>query len=251
MAHWNGSSWSSIGPSVFGAGTSIYAIAVDHGTVIAAGFFNNAGGQARMDGIAAFTDGSWTNVGTSANGANGPVSLNTLMLSLRVVGAKLYLGGLDSAIGDAAMNGYAASFRLRQPDAQIATTAAFVGNGIYNTTGMQQARSRTVHRNQTGTFSIKVGNDGLGVDSFTVRGPGSNGRFTVRYFRGPTDITAQVLAGTYTIANLAVGGNRTLTLRVKVAAGAPVGSNRSFLITATSTGGGAPKDAVKATVIAS
>ena len=251
VAHWNGSSWSPIGPSVFGAGTSIYALAEDHGTVIAAGYFNNAGGQARMDGIAAFTDGAWTNVGTSANGANGPVSLNTLMLSLRVVGARLYLGGLDTSIGDAVRNAHVASFRLRQPDAQIATTAAFVGNGIYNTTGNNQARSRTVHRNQTGTFSVQIGNDGLGVDSYTVRGTGSNSRFTVSYFRGATNITAQVLAGTYPIANLAAGVNRTLTVRVKVAAGAPVGSSRSFLITATSTGAGAPKDAVKATVIAS
>ncbi len=251
VAHWNGSSWSSVGPSVFGVGTSIYALAVDGGTVIAAGFFNNAGGQARMDGIAAFRDGSWTNVGTSANGANGPVSLNTLMTSLRVVGSRLYLGGLDSSIGDATMNGYAASFRLRQPDAQIASTAAFVGNGIYNTTGAQQARSRTVHRNQSGTFSVKIGNDGLGVDSSTVRGAGSNARFTVSYFSGNTNITAQVVAGTYPIADLAAGGNRTLTVKVRVAAGTPVGTSRSFLVTATSTGAGAPKDAVKATVIAS
>ena len=251
VAHWNGSTWTALGPSTFGVGTNIYALATDGSTVFAAGFFNDAGGQARMDGVAAFVDGSWTNVGTSANGTNGPVSLNTLMTSLRVVGARVYLGGLDSSIGDGAMNQYVASFRLRQPDAQIASTAAFAGNGIYNATGAQQARSRTVHRNQAGTFSVKVGNDGLDVDSFTVRGAGSNSRFTVTYFRGATNITAQVVAGTYAIADLAAGGSRTLTVKVRVAGSTPVGTSRSFLVTATSTGTGAPKDAVKATVTAS
>jgi len=249
VARWNGSSWSSVGPSFFGAGgTSLYAVAVDGSTVIAAGYFNNAGGQARADGIAAYVGGSWTNVGTSADGTNGPVSLNTLMLSLRVVGAKLYLGGLDAAIGGSTMNEYVASFKLRQPDAQIATTAGFVGNDIYNTTGSQQTRSLTVRRTKTGTFSVKIANDGLGADSFKVKGTGSARGLSVTYLAGATNVTARVVAGTYGISNLARGGSRTLTMKVKVAKGATVRSSRSLLVAATSSGGGSPKDAVKAVV---
>ena len=61
------------------------------------------------------------------------------------------------------MNGYAASYRFRQPDGQIKTgTGAFVGNNIYNTTGKKQTKGLTVHRNQMGTFSIQFSNDGFG-----------------------------------------------------------------------------------------
>src|SRR5262249_55431488 len=134
-------------------------------------------------------------------------------------------------------------------DAQVGTTAGFVGDNIYNATGSQQSRSLTVHRTKTGTFSVKIANDGgLGADSFKVKGTGSGGGLAITYLAGATNVTAQVVAGTYAISNLAPGGSKTLTMKVKVASGAKVGSSRSFLVTATSSGGGSPKDAVKAVV---
>ena len=217
-----------------------------------AGYFNNTGGLAKLDGIAAYNGSSWINVGTSASGTDGPVSLNTQMNALRLVGNKLYLGGHDSSIGDSAMNGYMAWYRIRQPDGQIAVgTGAFVGNNVYNTNATHQTKSLTVQRTHTGTFSIKISNDGLSSDSFTVKGAGISGAFTPTYFNGAVDITPQVVAGTYAINNLAAGASKTLTLKVKVGSGAAVGSSKSFLVTTTSTGRGTPKDAVKATVKAS
>jgi hypothetical protein len=252
VAHWNGSSWSSLGSSIDAGGMAVYSVLVDRGTVVIAGYFNNAGGLAKADGIAAYNGSTWTNVGTNASGTDGPVSLNTQMNALRVVGNKLYLGGHDSSIGDSTMNGYAAWYRVRQPDGQIAVgTGPFVGNNIYNTNGNMQVKSQTVHRTMTGTFSIKISNDGLGSDSFTVKGGGTSGAFTATYLNGAVDITAQVVAGTYAVNNLAAGASKTLTLKVKVGSGAAVGSSKAFLVTTTSTGGGTPKDAVKAAVTAS
>ena len=75
VAHWNGATWSALGSaSAFGdGGNSVYALAVNQGAVFAAGFFNNADGNAKIDGVGAFVDGAWSNVGTDAAGANGPV----------------------------------------------------------------------------------------------------------------------------------------------------------------------------------
>lgn len=251
VARWDGSSWSALGgASAFGdVATSVYALTVDQSTVFAAGYFNNADGNAKIDGVGAFTDGSWTNVGTNGDGTNGPVPLNTLMTTLRVVGSKLYLGGLASSIGGSTKNGYAAWYRLRQPDAQIAVAGGrFVGNGVYNTSGQKQERLQTVHPGKTASFSVKVTNDGLAADSVSLKGTGSAGDYQVTYLAGATNISAQVVAGTYVLDNLARGASRTITMKVKVAGTAALGHSRSFLVTATSSGAGLPKDTVRATV---
>jgi hypothetical protein len=229
---------------------TVFGIWADHGSVVASGYFNNAGGNSRADGIAVYNGIGWYNVGTSANGADGPVSLNTTMFCVRVLGSKLYLGGLDSSIADNTMLGFAASFRFRQPDLLITTTSSYIGNDIYNTTGKGQTKSLTVHRTQTGTFTVEFVNDGLATDTYKVKGPGSSGAFSVKYFAGATDVTAQVVAGTYSLT-MAPPDFRYLTIKVTVGAGATVGSFKSFLLTATSQGGGLAKDAVKAKVTAS
>ena len=251
---WNGATWSALGStSEFGdGGNLIYGLAVDNNVVFATGYFNNAGGNAKQDGIAAWYGNQWLNVGTNAAGTDGPVSLNTLMTSVAVVGSKLYLGGLDSSIADNTQAGYVASFRLRQPDAQIKTTTTFAGNNIYNTTGANQTRTRTIHRGQSGTFTIKISNDGGPAgDGFTLKGPGLGGGFTVHYLDGTTDVTAQVVAGTYTVLPIPATTSKTITLKVTVGSGVAVGASHSWLVLATSTGSGTPKDAVKAIAKAS
>jgi len=251
VALYDGSDWVSLGStSAFGeGGNSVYALAVDQATVFAAGYFNNAAGNAKIDGIGAFRGGAWANVGSDGTGANGPVPLNTLMTSLRVVGHQLFLGGLASVIGGSTRNGYASWFRLRQPDGQIAVGAgALVGNGVYNTTGKGQTRQLTVHRTKTGTFTIKITNDGFAADTATLKGPGSTGAFKVTYLSGTTNITASVVAGIYSTGLVGPGASRTIKLKVKVMSGASVGAKRSLLVSATSTGAGTPKDTVKATV---
>jgi hypothetical protein len=252
VARFNGSAWSGLGSSsLLGDGSApiVYAIHVDGSTVFVAGGFLDAGGNARMDGIAAFSGGTWKNVGTNGDGTNGPASGQER--ALEVVGNKLFLGGLDSSIGGGSLNEGVASFRVRQPDEQVATTGSFIGNNVYNTTGASQTISRTVHRGQVGAFSIKVGNDGFATDGIKVHGPGSATGYTVHYLFGTTDITAQVVAGTYTLAGLPAGSTRTITLKVTVANGVSIGATHAWLITATSSGPGAAKDAVKATVKAS
>ncbi len=254
VARFDGANWSAVGSSsVFGeaAATRLDAIVIDSGIIFVAGYFTNAGGNALLDGIAAFTGSGWTNVGTSADGTNGPVPLNSQLLALRMVSGKLYAGGLVASIGGGSLAAFAASYRVHQPDAQIATTGAFVGNNVYNATGASQTLSLTVHRSSTGTFKLKFANDGFALNSFSIKGPGSAGGFTATYLAGTTDVTAQVVAGTYSVG-VARGGAATLTLKIKVGAGVTVGTSRSWVVTQTFSGGGATiRDAVKAVVKAS
>jgi hypothetical protein len=88
----------------------------------------------------------------------------------------------------------------------------------------------------------------LFADTITVKGAGSSGPFKVKYFSGTTDNTASVVAGVYSIDTLGPAASRIIKLEVTVSPSATVGAVRSVLVTATSTGAGKPKDAVKARV---
>jgi hypothetical protein len=219
--------------------------------VFTVGGFSNAGGQTRVDGIAAFNGSSWTNVGTNAAGTDGPVTgPNPLLQDLEMVGSRLYVGGLDQDIGGGLLNDAIAFYRIRQPDGEIRGSGAFVGGGRYNTTGTGQGRSLTVDRGSTGIFTLRFGNDGFATDSMTIKGPGSAGGFTATYLDGTTNITGQMVAGTYAINGLAAGARKSITLKVRPATSVATNTTRSWLVVATSSGAGHARDAVKATVTA-
>jgi hypothetical protein len=174
------------------------------------------------------------------------------LLDLVIVGSRLYVCGIDAFIGGGPQANFAAFFRLRQPDGLIKTNSTgFAGNGVYNGSGADQTRSLRVRRGATGEFTIRITNDGFHGDGFTLEGPGSGGGFTARYFAGSTNITSQVVAGTYQVPSIAPGQSRTIELRVTVGNGVADDARRSWQVQARSTGAGSPKDVVKATVIAS
>ena len=180
----------------------------------------NGGGMARLDGIAAFTGTTWKNVGTSADGTNGPASGS--IRALWIAGGKLFAGGLDSAIGGGSQNAYAAWFPERQPDAEVArATGAFVGANVYGTS--TQRKSTATHRGTRTTFRLRFGNDGFISDRFLIKGPGSRGGFTATYLEGTRNVTARVVAGTYSTGALAPGATKTLRLRVAVRASVAIG----------------------------
>jgi hypothetical protein len=138
---------------------------------------------------------------------------------------------------------------VTRPDAQIRLGGgAFIGNGVYNTTGAGQTRSTTVPRLGTATFTVRIQNDGNVADDLRVRGQATTSRYTVTYKAGSTNVTSQVVAGTYTLDDVGPGATRNLTVIVKARAGTPVGNLVNRLVTVTSVGDTTRKDAVKATV---
>jgi hypothetical protein len=242
IARWDGSHWSAVGNGVFGAGTSLRSVLAVSGSVFVVGYFKNAGGNAKADSIAAFVGNHWTNVGSNPAGTDGPVGLNSTLSTVASIGPRLYVGGLEQAIGGSTMNAYGAWFRMRQPDALIGSQ----GNGVHNDTGANQTLQKPIAKGTNDTFNLRFTNDGLVTDSFKISGPGSGAGFTATYLDGTTNVTAQVVAGTYQVANLAPGGGKSLTLKVAVGAGVAAGTTHSWLVEQTSTVAGGFTDAVMA-----
>jgi hypothetical protein len=256
IAKWDGGAWSAVGSDGAGGGffgeaqaVSLYSVAIDDGLLFVGGGFLNAGGQARVDVIAGFTLGEWTNVGTNAAGDNGPGA--GTVLALATSRNKLYVGTLDTAFGGSAMNADAASFKLHQPDLRIAVgQGQFVGNNVYNATGAHQTKSTQTARGSTVTFRLVLANDGFAEDLIAIKGPGSGGGFTVHYVSAGSDVTADVTAGTL-VFGLAPDTEGALQVKVTVGPHVNVGNSRTWLVTATCNGvTPVAKDAVKAKVTA-
>jgi hypothetical protein len=248
VAWYNGSTWSGLGAtSFFGEGTvPLYDIQLYGSHVIVVGTFTNGGGQAKVDAIAAFVSGKWTNVGTDAGGSNGP-GFN--LLAVEMIGRRLYAGGLSPDIGGGPLNDNAAYIVPHRPDALIKTTGAFRGNDIYSK-GANQGWGLAVPRSQTGTFTIEIQNDGTVADAVQLKGVGSGSGFTVRYLHGGTNVTFQVTHGAFRLQDLAPGASRTVLLEVKVGAGVAVAARRRIAVIATSLGGARLADGVLAIVAA-
>jgi alpha-tubulin suppressor-like RCC1 family protein len=121
-----------------------------------------------------------------------------------------------------------------------------VGNGRYNTTGANQARSAVVRNRGTARFTVTAQNDGTAPTNLRVRGLGGTNRFTVTYKVGAANVTPRVVAGTYAFANVAPGASRALTVVVTARNGTPLRAALSRLVTVTDALGA--KDAVKLTV---
>jgi hypothetical protein len=142
---------------------------------------------------------------------------------------------------------------VRRPDELIkaSSDASFIGNDVYSSDGTGETRSTSVKASGSGTFIVSIQNDGSAPDTFAIKGNGATSPFGVKYYSGTsggTEITSQVTAGSYTVANLASGGTQGIRMVVTVPRRTAVGTNRSFLVTATSTSDATKVDAVKATV---
>jgi gamma-glutamyl phosphate reductase len=92
------------------------------------------------------------------------------------------------------------------------------------------------------TSCVKIQNYGLVAASFGIKGTGGARGITARYYRGRTNITAAVRAGTYATASLPP--RASVVLRVVVRAARSSAAQATFLTTARSQAG-TPRDAVR------
>ncbi|MCB1017430.1 MAG: fibronectin type III domain-containing protein, partial [Acidimicrobiales bacterium] len=125
-----------------------------------------------------------------------------------------------------------------RPDVQLATsrTGPFSFGDVFATsmTGNPQVLTRRAARGTAVTTFVRIENDRPGVDSFKVKGVGSGNGYTVRYLRGTTDVTAAVVAGTYTVTDVPAGGHVDLKMKVTIGTNAPRGSTRALTVTVKS-----------------
>lgn len=133
------------------------------------------------------------------------------------------------------------------PDALLLLNAHVgIGNDLYNTDGTGQTLGAKVSRGASKTFFVLIENDAQAADGFTVHGDASTPGFAVRYFVGQTNVTAAVVAGTYSFPSVASGDLRLLRAVVTATGAAPHGAVKDVLVTTTSTTLLIAQDAVKA-----
>lgn len=142
---------------------------------------------------------------------------------------------------------------VRKPDVQvkISNDTAYVGDNLYGTDGTNQTRAQAVKPGRSGTFHFLVQNDGSTADSFTVRGPGSSGAFTVRYYvglSGGSEITSAVTGAGWSTGSLAAGSGSVVRAVVTVARNAALNTVRDTLVTGTSAADPTKVDAARARV---
>jgi hypothetical protein len=144
---------------------------------------------------------------------------------------------------------FSAPFALsvKKPDGRIKKgSGSYVGNNIYNLTGLNQTRSGTTTRGNTINFTVSVQNDATSADSFKVIPTGTNTTgYSIKYFHGTTDITSAVVAGTFQTPSIAPGGKYGIKAKVTIGSAAATGSSITRLVTITSVGDNSKQDAVK------
>jgi len=249
LARWDGSAWHAVGSNAAGTNGWLpavafpYAITTEGSPVFGGGSFQNADGIPTADEIGYFDGTAWHPLGSDGAG-NGP--LNAQVSALAYFRLKLYAGGNFTNVGGDNLSDSIASYWLLRPDARIGShqNGPFAGDGVYSATGAGETNTVSVARGSSIKRFVSIQNDGLYADTFKVTGTGSARGFTVTYFNGPTNVTTQVKAGTFSTGSLAPGAALVLKVVLKVAASSA--STASFLVKGTSPG--PPSDAVKVTV---
>jgi len=252
VAKWNGSTWSPLGSDGLGDGAithNVHALAVVGTDLYVGGEFYDAAGIATADRIARWDGATWNAMG-SGGPDGGALNSEVDALTVSASGTDLYVGGMfDNAAGIATADYIAlwgSPVVVRKPDGRVRLgTGAFAGNDIYNTTGTSQSRTGSAARGRSVTFGISIQNDGTSVDRFKVKATGTaRSAYTVKYFRGTTDVTAAVVAGTYRTSSLAPATTYLIKARVTVRSTAAVGSAVKRLVTIASIRDNTMKDAV-------
>ncbi len=179
----------------------------------------------------------------------GNGALNSEVDALATFRLELDAGGNFTNAGGDGLADSVGSYAVLRPDARIGTQLAgpFAGNDVYSATGAGESKAIRVKRRHRGTLYVDIQNDGLYSDTFKLHATGAARGFAVSYYRGATNVTAAVKAGTYSTGTLLPGAHLTLKMLVRLSSTS--GRSGTFLIRATSPG--TAPDSVKAIVKAS
>ncbi len=144
---------------------------------------------------------------------------------------------------DAAGNSTSRSLRYlvaasaHQPDAQLrrASGGDWLGVHRYGTTRVTMPMSLR-WASTSGSAYVRIVNDGLSADTFSVKGTPSGGGFAVSYWYAGRNVTTAVRAGTFRTPSVAPGGSALLKVRAAVSgSGVRRGDARDVWVVVRST----------------
>lgn len=122
------------------------------------------------------------------------------------------------------------------------------GVGVYNSTGTNQTAAADWQYgccNEKHAFSISIRNNGSQSDRFKVKATGTGlAGWTIKYFKGTTDVTSAVVAGTFKTPLVAPGGQFVIKAKLSGVDAAETFSGYR-LVTVTSAADATKKDTVR------
>jgi uncharacterized delta-60 repeat protein len=233
-----------IAVSTFYAEVEALALQTD-GRIVVAGRSSSATsyefGLARLEADGT-PDTSFGTGGTVVTATGADLNEDAYGLALQADG-RIVASGMAEAnsTGNAILLRYEAGPWRYRSDARF----GLLGDDVYDATGAGQTTAVKIAAGKTATLTVTLENDGTETDDIAVKGAGSRGAFTARYFDGATDVTAQVVAGTWKTTPLAPGSSADLSVVVRPKPGTPSGTGAAFAVTATSGGSAGSIDTVK------
>ena len=131
-----------------------------------------------------------------------------------------------------------------RPDLSIRTGGGrWVGDGVYGGTAGQQVAQSLRRRGARTTAWVRVQSEGDRSDRVGVRGSRGNRRFSVRYYLGRTEVTKQVVAGSFR-RSLVPGSHVDLKVVATRLRAARTGNRYRIVVTGTSAYDGRRTDQV-------
>jgi hypothetical protein len=185
----------------------------------------------------------------AADGCVGSVGVGAA-LDTRTVGAHELTVTATDAAGNATTVVRTYTVARNRPDGQVRLRSAwrFTGDGVYSRNGVGQTQSTRVGQNREAVFFVRVQNDGRSVNTFAVRGPRSDARWSVRYSVGPRNVTRAVNGGTLRFRGIRPGGSRVLRVVVRPTGRTRIGHHRYIAVTASAVTQRGAVDTVRAVI---
>lgn len=147
-----------------------------------------------------------------------------------------------------------------QPDVSIAQRGDRVpaGEDLYSADAVGQTRNVLITKKQV-LLVVRVQNDGTAPCSFMITGTHGTDGFDIQYVLGPIgvrgdllafteDVTADVIAGAYTLKDVPPRATRKIVVRVSAEVDVSLGGKHDVLVSAVPTTDPTKVDAARATV---
>jgi hypothetical protein len=139
-----------------------------------------------------------------------------------------------------------------RPDALIRAhgDAAWVGDGIYGSSGAGQSRRRPASAQRHALFQLRVRNDGPSAARFRVTGTSGDPQWSVRYGALGANLTPEVTGTGWTTPLLAPGATAMLALSVWPRSAVEAGARKAVRVRSESLDTPAVLDVVRAVAVA-
>ena len=136
-----------------------------------------------------------------------------------------------------------------RPDNAISKFAGggYIGNDVYNKSGTNQTRLKSVNAGGSTRLYVKVQNDSKVTDSFFIKGTAGSGGFAVGYGVAGKNVKSAVVSGEYWLT-LAPGATKTVVITVKAGSGLSSGAQIVLKVSARSAGDSSKIDVVRGIV---